>query len=68
VTFSYDAADRKTGENWYALDGTTVDDRLTFTYDAVGNLVTAASGAGAYTLTYDFLNRVGHVDSRSGRG
>jgi len=31
---------------------------LTFTYDNNGNQLTAADGAGTYTLSYDALNRV----------
>jgi RHS repeat-associated protein len=66
--FGYDDAGRKTGETWYASDGMTVDDRLTFTYDAAGNQLTAANGAGTYTLSYDALNRVSHVDEPFGAG
>ena len=36
--------------------GSTVN-TLTFTYDANGNLLTAANGNGTYTLTYDALDR-----------
>lgn len=54
--FSYDAVNRQTGETWVAT-GQTVD-RLTYTYDAVGNLLTAANGSGRYTFTYDNGNRL----------
>lgn len=35
-------------------------------YDAAGNLRTAANGAGAYTFTYDKLNRVTHEEQPFG--
>jgi RHS repeat-associated protein len=54
--FSYDAGNRLTGETWVA-GGSTVETR-TFTYDANNNQLTAANGNGAYTLTYDALDRV----------
>ena len=37
--------------------GTIIDQRLTFTYDNDGNQLTAADSNGAYTLSYDGLNR-----------
>ncbi len=57
----YDAAGRETGQTWYNADG-TVADRVTFTYDAAGNQLTAANGAGTSTLTYDGLGRVNVVN------
>lgn len=55
--FTYDALGRQTGETWVASNGSTVDNRLTFAYDAVGNLTSAADFDGAYTMAYDALNR-----------
>ena len=63
--FTYDALDRQTAQIWTAADGTTVDDRLTFTYDADGNQLTAPEHDGAYTMTYDALNRVTVAQGRS---
>src|SRR5215469_8112113 len=55
-TLSYDALDRETGETW---SGTGVTpNTLTYTYDAAGNQLTSADANGAYTMTYDALNRV----------
>jgi RHS repeat-associated protein len=54
--FSYDAANRELGGTW-VTGGTTVN-TLTFTYDAEGNPLTAADGAGAITMTYDALRRL----------
>jgi RHS repeat-associated protein len=53
---TYDADNRETSEAW-VVSGTTVN-TLTYTFDAVGNLLGAANAAGAYTMTYDALNRV----------
>jgi RHS repeat-associated protein len=52
---AYDAGDHQTGETWLA-GGSTVN-TLTYTYDPSDNLLTAASDSGAYTLTYDALDR-----------
>jgi RHS repeat-associated protein len=55
--YSYDAGNRLTGASWLAVGGSTAD-TFTFTYDADNNQLTAANGAGTYTLTYDALDRV----------
>jgi YD repeat-containing protein len=52
---SYDANDRQTGETWQ-VGGSTVN-TLTYTYDANANLLSAANGTGAYTFSYDALDR-----------
>src|SRR5262249_31021021 len=54
---SYDHDGRLTGEIWFNAVGST-DNLLTYTYDPAGNLLSAADVHGAYTLTYDALNRV----------
>src|SRR6202022_2728417 len=54
--FGYDAHNRKTSETW-VVAGSTVNN-LTFSYDAVGNQLSAADSHGAWTMTYDSLNRV----------
>jgi YD repeat-containing protein len=56
TTISYDNMNRETGEIWKA-SGTTTD-TLTFTFDATGDLLTAANSAGVYTMAYDNLNRM----------
>jgi YD repeat-containing protein len=63
--FSYDADKRETGETWYNSSG-TLTQTLTFSYDSVGNMLTAANGNGSYTLTYDSLNRVSTVQEPFG--
>ncbi|MFL5242523.1 MAG: SBBP repeat-containing protein [Gemmataceae bacterium] len=54
--FTYDNANRETKETW-VVSGSTVN-TLTYTYDAANNKVTAADQNGAYTCTYDSLNRL----------
>src|SRR5262249_53670008 len=55
--YSYDAGSRLTGATWLTAGGATAD-TFTYTYDANNNQLTAANTAGAYTLTYDALDRV----------
>jgi RHS repeat-associated protein len=57
VTYAYDAADRQTGATWKAASG-AVTNVLTFSYDAKGNQLTAASYAGTYSNGYDALDRL----------
>jgi YD repeat-containing protein len=56
--FAFDADNRKTLATWYDVGGTMVLNRQTFTYDQVGNQLTAADANGAYTMGYDALNRL----------
>jgi RHS repeat-associated protein len=56
--FSYDALNRQTGEAWAPAGGGTAVPVATLTYDTAGNLTGSASPAGAYTFSYDALNRV----------
>ena len=56
--YGYDQNGREISETWVASNGTTVLNRLTFTYDGNGNQLTAADQNGVYTFTYDALNRV----------
>src|SRR5262249_53331396 len=55
--FTYDDDNRQTGEAWVASGGGTVN-RVTYTYDAGNNLLTAADQRGTITKTYDDLGRV----------
>jgi RHS repeat-associated protein len=52
----YDALGRETGETWVTFGITT--NVQTFTYDASGNQLTATDYNGAYTMSYDALNRM----------
>ena len=66
ITFSYDGNGLETGETWYNAGGTVVNDRSTFTYDADGNLLTAANGNGIITMAYDNLDRMTAVNEPVG--
>lgn len=50
-TFAYDALDR-------LVSRTTPDDNVSLSYDAVGNLVSAANKTATETFVYDALNRL----------
>lgn len=50
-TFAYDALDR-------LVSRTTPDDNVSLSYDAVGNLVSAANKTATETFAYDALNRL----------
>jgi RHS repeat-associated protein len=63
--FRYDAVDRETGETWSASGSTA--NLLTYSYDSNGNLLTAANYNGAYTLTYDALDRTSAVQEPFGQ-
>ncbi len=67
IQYLYDADNRVTGQTWVASDGTTVDQRLTFTYDNDGNQLTAQSSSGTYTMSYDGLGRVTGVQEPFGQ-
>jgi RHS repeat-associated protein len=64
ISFSYDNVGRETGETW-TVSGSTVN-TFTFTFDAAGNLLTAANAAGTYTMAYDNLNRATAVQEPFG--
>ncbi len=53
---SYDLAGRLVTETWKDNGGATVN-TLTFVYDSEGNQTVAQDSHGAYTLTFDALNR-----------
>jgi RHS repeat-associated protein len=56
VTYSYDADGRETGEHWFANAIL-----VSYTYDAVGNMLTASNNNGTYTMAYDAENRMTQV-------
>src|SRR5207302_6880409 len=55
--YVYDNANRLTTLTWYNSGGTAVN-TFTYGYDPNSNELTAANAAGAYTFSYDRLNRV----------
>ncbi|MEM9409821.1 MAG: putative Ig domain-containing protein [Planctomycetota bacterium] len=74
LEFEYDFANRLVEENWFSDAGALVD-TLVFSYDAVGNLLTAVdlnvTGSDAesrYVFTYDELNRLESEDNAGTSG
>jgi RHS repeat-associated protein len=55
---TYDADGRLLTETWYAADGSTVVDTLSYSYDADGNQMAASNANGTYTFTYDGEGRL----------
>jgi YD repeat-containing protein len=56
ITYAYDGDGRLLGETWQ-VSGSTAN-VLTYSYDPNGNQLTAANYNGAYTMTYDALDRL----------
>ena len=50
-TYVYDA-NRLVAETWFNANG-SVEDTQSYTYDPVGNMLTATNSAGTYTMSYD---------------
>lgn len=66
--FTYDYAGRVLEERWYnAVDHVTAPaalvETVSFTYDAMGNVLTASDSNSRYQHTYDALNRLIIVDN-----
>ena len=57
TTYAYDAKGELISETWRASGG-SITNTQTFTYDNIGNELTAADTNGTITYTYDSLNRV----------
>ncbi len=57
IQYSYDVADRLTGEVWKNASAVTVN-VVTYSYDNIGNMLTAADYNGTVTYSYDALDRV----------
>src|SRR5581483_7388894 len=62
IEYTRDALGRTSGETWYAADGTTVVETLSYSFNVMGELTGASSNVGSYTFTYDAAGRVKHVD------
>ena len=52
ITYSYDNAGRELGETWKNSSGTTVN-TVTYTYDKLGQMLTAGDTNGTITMAYD---------------
>ncbi|WP_233902915.1 putative Ig domain-containing protein [Stieleria maiorica] len=66
--FDYDHSGRLTEERWYneaehSTDPLALVNTLAFTYDALGNMLTAQDVNSHYVHTYDALNRLTSVDN-----
>jgi RHS repeat-associated protein len=55
--FTYDDTNNKLTEKWYA-NGGSLDQTQTWTYDGIGQTLSAVDPDGANTFTYDALHRV----------
>jgi RHS repeat-associated protein len=60
--FTYDALYRQTQESWLDGAGDPIRD-ITFTYDAIGQLLTSRDPDSRYSYTYDAANRLISVDN-----
>ena len=63
--FDYDHAGRLIEEQWFTSEASGGDlvRTIEFTYDAVGNMLTATDPDSTYTFAYDALNRLHTVDN-----
>lgn len=66
--FEYDYAGRLLEERWYNAPNdpkqpNALVETITFTYDALGNMLTATDSNSNYLYTYDTLNRLHSVDN-----
>ncbi len=61
--FEYDYAGRLLEERWYAASTDELVQTSNFTYDLLGNMLTASDPKSNYLHTYDTLNRLKSVDN-----
>ncbi len=62
--FSYNYAGRLLEERWYAANNGEQVETIKYTYDQLGNMLTAQNASSKYVYTYDTLNRVKSVDNQ----
>jgi RHS repeat-associated protein len=67
TTYIYDSLNRRTGENWAGVGGVSLR-AIDYTYDAVGNMITANDSDAKYTYIYDALNRLATLDNSGTNG
>jgi RHS repeat-associated protein len=67
TTYGYDSLNRRTGENWIGAGGVSLRS-IGYTYDAVGNMITANDPDAKYTYSYDALNRVVTLNNSGTKG
>ena len=63
-SYGYDANGNRntTGYTTGAGNEITTSTGVTYTYDNAGNIITATTGSGTTTYTYDFMNRLTNVE------
>jgi RHS repeat-associated protein len=67
ISYSYDGLDRETSENW--LNGSNQNIKtFSYTYDAVGHLLTSTDPDSKYTYSYDAVDRFTSVDNTGTAG
>jgi RHS repeat-associated protein len=67
TTYGYDSLNRRTGENWIGVGGVNLRS-IGYTYNAVGNVITATDPDAKYTYGYDALNRLTSLDNTGTAG
>jgi YD repeat-containing protein len=67
TTYSYDTLNRRTTENWIGSAGQSLRS-ISYSYDAVGNLLTTIGPDYSYTYSYDALDRLATVDNTGSNG
>lgn len=65
--FNFDNLDRIASEQWYTPDSQPQYE-ATYSYDSVGNLLTAEDDHSNYQFAYDLLNRIETVDNQGTAG
>lgn len=61
--FDYDHVGRLLQETWFTADTATLVETISFTYDELGNMLTATDSNSNYLFEYDALNRLRSVDN-----
>jgi RHS repeat-associated protein len=57
TTYTYNSLGQQTAETWLDAQGTSVH-TISYTYDTIGDLLTASDAAASYAYNYDALDRV----------
>jgi RHS repeat-associated protein len=65
--FVYDKLNRQVGEQWLDAKGISVSNTA-YTYDSIGNLLTASDPNSKYTYVYDTVNRLTSTDNKDTAG
>jgi RHS repeat-associated protein len=65
--FIYDKLNRQVGEQWLDAKGISVSNTA-YTYDSIGNLLTASDPNSKYTYVYDTVNRLTSTDNKDTAG